>query len=96
MFFIPFDAQPGDDWFMRYWHILSDTAHLSVELTMTVVVDVLLLGLLWPAIRSYFNRKLAAQHAQLDAEHGIHHHDDHIHLEADKRLKHDEHPDHDC
>ena len=96
MFYIPLDAQAGDDWLQRYWHILSDTAHLSVELTMTIVVDVLLLGLLWPAIRRYFNAKLAAQHAQLDAEHGIHHHEDHIHLESDKRVEHEAHADHDC
>lgn len=95
MFTIPLDAMPGDDWFMRYWHILSDTAHLSVELTLTIVIDVLLLGLAWPAFKNFVNARLEAQHAQLDQEHGIHHHDDHVHVDKSKRISHDEHPHHD-
>jgi hypothetical protein len=76
----------------EYWSILTDPAHVAVELTLMLVIDVMLLGLIWPAIRSYVNRKLAVQHEVFDAEHGIHHHEDHVHLDPDVVHSHDEHP----
>lgn len=81
MFLIPLDEQPGDNFFQAYWHILSDPAHLAVEVTLMIVLDGILLGLLWPMIRSYVNAKLQRQHEELDAEHGIKHHGDHVHLD---------------
>lgn len=68
-----------DDFLHHYTEILTDPAHLAVEVTLMLVVDVLFLGLIWPFITRYFNHKLHQQHAILDAEHGIQHHDDHVH-----------------
>jgi hypothetical protein len=68
-----------DDFFHHYTEILTDPAHLAVEVTLMLVVDVLFLGLIWPFITRYFNHKLHQQHQILDAEHGIQHHDDHVH-----------------
>lgn len=72
----------GQGFFKDYWSILSDPAHVSVEFTLTLLFDGLLLGVLWPLIRGYFNRVLERQHAALDEEHGIVHHGDHIHHET--------------
>ena len=69
----------GQGFLKDYWSILSDPAHVSVEFTLTLLFDGLLLGVLWPLIRGYFNRVLERQHAALDEEHGIVHHGDHIH-----------------
>lgn len=62
-----------DTFIEHYIDILSDPAHLAVELTLMLVVDVLVLGLLWPLIRRFINRKIDRAHAELDAEHGIEH-----------------------
>jgi hypothetical protein len=78
-FLIPLDEHPGDNFIQGYWHILSDPAHLAVEVTLTILLDVVLLGMFWPMIKTYINSRLARQHEQLDAEHGISHHGDHIH-----------------
>ncbi|MFL6106059.1 MAG: hypothetical protein ACJ72D_16140 [Marmoricola sp.] len=69
----------------EYWSILTDPAHVSVEITLTILLDGLLLGVLWPLIRRYLQYLLERQHATLDEEHGIVHHGDHIHhvTEAD-------------
>lgn len=82
MFFIALDEQPGDNFFQAYWHILSDPAHVAVEITLTILLDGVLLGLLWPMVRTYVNSRLQRQHEELDAEHGVMHHDDHVHLQA--------------
>ena len=78
---VPLDEHPGDNFIQAYWHILSDPAHIAVELTLMLLLDGLLLGLAWPAIKQYVNYRLQRQHEQLDAEHGITHHGDHIHRE---------------
>lgn len=78
----------------EYWSILTDPAHVAVEITLMILLDGVLLGMLWPLIRRYLNTKLRAQHAQFDREHGIHHHDDHIHLDPDIVHVSTEHPDH--
>jgi len=72
----------GQGFLREYWSILTDPAHVSVEITLTILLDGLLLGLVWPLIRGYFNRVLERQHAALDEEHGIVHHGDHIHHET--------------
>jgi hypothetical protein len=68
-----------DEFFHHYTEILTDPAHLAVEVTLMLLVDVLFLGLIWPFFKGYFERKLAHQHQLLDAEHGIVHHADHVH-----------------
>jgi hypothetical protein len=79
MFIIPLDEHPGDNFIQAYWHILSDPAHFMVEVTLTIFLDVLLLGMAWPVVKNYVNSRLQRQHDELDAEHGIEHHDDHVH-----------------
>jgi hypothetical protein len=44
--------------------------------------------------KTYVNTRLQRQHDELDAEHGIHHHEDHVHVERGHAILHDEHPDH--
>ena len=39
-----------NDFFHHYTEILTDPAHLAVEVTLMLVVDVLFLGLIWPFI----------------------------------------------
>jgi hypothetical protein len=41
------------------------------------------LGLLWPLYRHVIDRRLERHHEELDAEHGITHHGDHIHLDPE-------------
>ncbi len=53
----------------HYLEILSDPAHLAVEVTIMLVVDVLFLGLIWPLIRKAIHR----EHRLIDAEHGVTH-----------------------
>ena len=74
----------------EYWEIMTDPAHVAVELTFLVVVDGILVGLLWPLIRRFLDAKLHTQHEQFDLEHGIHHHGDHVHI--DPSILHAEHP----
>ena len=81
---IPLDEHAGDNFFQAYWHILSDPAHVAVEITLTILLDVVLLGMFWPMLKTYVNSRLARQHEQLDAEHGITHHGDHVHREPSK------------
>ncbi|MCL2542727.1 MAG: hypothetical protein FWE71_09765 [Nocardioidaceae bacterium] len=81
MWLIPLDEQPGDNFFQAYWHILSDPAHCAVEVTLTILLDVVMLGMLWPLVKGYVNSRLQRQHAELDKEHGISHHGDHVHRE---------------
>jgi hypothetical protein len=76
----------GQGFLREYWSILTDPAHVSVELTLTLLFDGLLLGVLWPLIRGYLNRVMERQHAVLDEEHGIVHHGDHIHHEAGQEV----------
>lgn len=63
----------------EYWSLLTDPAHVAVEITLMILLDGLLLGVLWPLIRAYFHHVLERQHAELDKEHGIVHHGDHVH-----------------
>ena len=96
MFILPLDEHPGDNFFQAYWHIFTDPAHFAVEVTLTLLLDVLLIGFLYPLVKSYVNDRLQRQHAELDAEHGIHHHADHVHVEPNaKVIPHDTCVEHD-
>lgn len=94
MFFVPLECN-GCGFVREYWSILTDPAHVAVEVTLMILLDGLLLGLLWPVIRRYVQSKLTAQHEELDREHGIHHHDGHVHMDPEVFHAQSEHPDHD-
>lgn len=64
-----------NDFFHHYIEILRDPAHLAVELTLMLLVDVLVLGLLWPWVRHAINKRIHAEHQTIDREHGITHTD---------------------
>ena len=81
--------------FEEYVSLLTDPAHIALELTFLVTVDLLLVGLLWPLIKRFLDVKLHKQHEQFDREHGIHHHDDHIHFNPEIVHPSTEHPGHD-
>lgn len=78
----------------EYIAIMTDPAHVAVELTFLVVVDGVLVGLLWPLIRRFVDAKLRRQHEQFDREHGIHHHGSHVHIDPEIMHPQDEHPEH--
>jgi hypothetical protein len=84
----------ADGFLSEYWEILSNPAHMAVEITLMFLIDVLLLGLLWPLVRRFIDAKLRRQHEEFDREHGIHHHGDHVHIDPDVLHPQDEHPDH--
>jgi len=91
------EAEHGhtDGFLAEYWEILSNPAHMAVEITLMFLIDVILLGLLWPLVRRFIDAKLRRQHEEFDREHGIHHHGDHVHIDPDVMHPQDEHPDHD-
>jgi hypothetical protein len=77
-----------------YWEILSNPAHMAVEITLMFLIDIILLGLLWPLVRRFIDAKLHRQHEEFDREHGIHHHGDHVHIDPEVMHPQDEHPEH--
>lgn len=85
----------ADGFLAEYWEILSNPAHMAVEITLMFLIDVILLGLLWPLVRAFIDAKLRRQHEEFDREHGIHHHGDHVHIDPDVMHPQNEHPDHD-
>ena len=46
----------------HYTELIRDPAHLMVELTFMLVVDVILVGLLWPVARKLLHRYIDRQH----------------------------------
>lgn len=52
----------------EFWHhyaeILSDPAHLAVEVTLMLIVDGLVLGLLWPFAKRAVRRHDATVHGK--------------------------------
>lgn len=81
MMLLPLEEVTGQGFLAEYWSILTDPAHVAVELTLMALIDGMILGLLWPLIRRLINHRLDRLHRELDAEHGITHHGDHIHLD---------------
>lgn len=61
----------------EYGHIMSDPAHLMAELSIMIIVEVIFLGIVWPFMRLRVNRiverRIAAEHKVIDAEHGVTH-----------------------
>lgn len=46
----------------EYVHLMSDPAHVAVEVTFILLVDVILLGLLWPLIKRWVRRHDESHH----------------------------------
>jgi hypothetical protein len=59
----------------HYAEILTDPAHLAVEITLMLLVDGIFLGLLWPLMRRALESRIRREHLAIDAEHGIEHSD---------------------
>lgn len=57
----------------HYTELMSDPAHMAMELTFILIVDVLFLGLLWPLFRKAVNKRVEREHVILDEEHGVQH-----------------------
>ena len=68
-----------DHFIEEYFHILSDPAHLAVEITIMILLDFIFLGLIYPILKSRLSKALHKEHKRLDAEHGVTHHGDHVH-----------------
>ena len=62
-----------NDFLHHYVEIVSDPAHAAAEITFMLLIDVLVLGLLWPMVRKAIDRRIHAEHLAIDAEHGITH-----------------------
>lgn len=63
------------EFFHHYVEILSDPAHLAVEVTLMLLVDVLFLGMIWPVVKRSMNKRVKAEHYVIDNEHGVEHAD---------------------
>jgi len=57
----------------HYTELMSDPAHMAVELTFILLIDGLFLGLIWPFVRKSINKRVEAEHKVLDQEHGVEH-----------------------
>lgn len=57
----------------HYEELMSDPAHMMVELTFILLVDVIFLGVLWPLVKKAVNRRVMDEHRTLDEEHGVEH-----------------------
>ena len=66
------------------WAITFDPAHIVSELIWQIVFDGLFVALLYGVIfKRWLLPKLRKEiHEEIDEEHGIEHHDDHIHVTA--------------
>lgn len=53
----------------EYAHIVTDLPHLAAEVTFMLVIDVLVLGCVWPLLKRLVDRA----HARIDEEHGVDH-----------------------
>lgn len=56
----------------HYREIMTDPAHMMAEVSLMLIVDVLLLGIIWPLIiRPLVKRVVRKEHLTIDAEHGV-------------------------
>ena len=53
----------------HYTELMSDPAHMAVELTFILLIDGLVLGLILPFVRTSINKRVEAEHKGLDQEH---------------------------
>ena len=66
--------------------ITFDTAHILADVFWQIVFDVVLVAFLYGVVfKRWLLPRLRKQiHHELDSEHGIEHHDDHIHIKGVK------------
>jgi hypothetical protein len=57
----------------HYAEIMSDPAHFFAEISNTIIIDVLFLGLVWPLVKRVVDRRIRHEHLRIDAEHGVDH-----------------------
>lgn len=69
--------------FAEYLHIISDPAHFAAEVTFMLILDGIVLGIFFPLLKAaaakvarnsvaaVVEQRVMAEHAALDAEHGI-------------------------
>lgn len=62
------------EFFEHYVEILSDPAHLAVELTLMLLVDILFLGMILPFMKRFLDHRIRREHQKLDDEHGVKNH----------------------
>lgn len=65
------------DWLPHYLELINDPAHVALELTLMLIFDGIIFGLIWKALRSY----VRSHHAEdiediVSAEHDLHEIDD--------------------
>lgn len=58
-----------NEFLSHFMELVSDPAHLAFEVFTTLVMEVAILGFLWPLIR----RSIRREHHRIDAEHGFTH-----------------------
>lgn len=58
-----------NEFFHQYWEIFTNPAHFAAEVTFTVLIDFIFLGIIWPVVR----RAIRHEHRVIDAEHGYRH-----------------------
>jgi len=85
-----FAAASHDEGTMSFWDevvsITFDPSHIVAEVFWQVVFDVVLVAFIYGIVfKKWILPKLRHQlHKEIDKEHGIEHHDDHIHITGAK------------
>ena len=60
-------------WFDEYVHLVTDPAHIALELTLILVFDGLIFGLIWTSLRKYIkNHHTKDVKKLIEAEHDYH------------------------
>jgi hypothetical protein len=57
------------EFWSEFLSIFTDPAHALVEVLNTFIIDVLVLGFLWP----FITRRIRREHRTIDREHGVSH-----------------------
>lgn len=60
--------QAGEGWFQEYLELLQDPAHLALELTLIIIVDVIIGMLLWPFAKNWLKKHDAKKHVHEHCE----------------------------
>jgi hypothetical protein len=57
------------EFWSEFLSIFTDPAHMAVEVLNTFIIDVVVLGFLWP----FITRRIRREHRTIDREHGVSH-----------------------
>ena len=69
-------ATPTADYLHKTAGLLTDPAHVTTELIYSGLESVVIFAFGWAVAKAGFNRKMRAEHAKIDAEHGYEHTED--------------------